>query len=339
MIRPFTILCALLAGGSGLFLYTKKHETTVLDQNITAVVQKTERVRQQTAMLRTQWALLNQPDRLSALSTRFLGQLHPMAPTQYVRLASMIESLPGPTTRPAFRDPRESLSIAVSNTPPATTATPPVIAPPTIKAAEPKAATQPAPAQHDTAALVASAEPQRHRGADGFLADAAPAAAHAPASTAATPRSLSTPHSQTGMTARATRPAVAPSRAAPGPTIELAQQNARTHMVSDELGQSAHRPHRYDSVVHASARVASSSGAQEPDLAVRLASFRGNRPQATSATAWHSTHASATAHATRANTAIAMQSPKPHHVQSDSGSSSALAGYGDALPPPTPIAN
>ncbi|WP_336763761.1 hypothetical protein [Asaia sp. VD9] len=332
MIRPFTLLCALLAGGSGLFLYTKKHETTVLDQNITNVVQKTERVRQQTAMLRTQWALLNQPDRLSALSGRFLGQLHPMAPTQYVRLASMIEGLPAPSSKPAFRDPRESLSIAVSNAP----AAPSVVAP-AVKPAEPKtvAPTPSAPAARDTAALVASAEPARHRSAPALPAPPVIApAATAPARVAlasATPRAQPPAHAATA----APHALHAPTQR---PVVELAQQSSRPHMVSDELGQAAHHSHRYDAVVHATTRPGA-AGTGDTDLAVRLASFRGNRPQATPATSWHSAHVSASPHVTHGNAEIAMQAPKPHHVQSDSGSSSSLAGYGDALPPPTPLAN
>ncbi|WP_336945636.1 hypothetical protein [Asaia sp. HN010] len=335
MIRPFTILCALLAGGSGMFLYTKKHETTVLDQHITTVVQKTERVRQQTAMLRTQWALLNQPDRLSALSTRFLGQLHPMAPTQYVRLASMIDSLPAPSTKPAFHDPRESLSVAVSNAPAAQPAL--VAAPraPEQKAAAPKANV--APAAHDTtSALVASADAPRYRPAP----VAGPAAAEAPAMPASrvtlasvAPRVTSAAHPNA--TPRSTRLAPPATR----PTIELAQQSNRTHMVSDELGQTTHRSHRYDAVVHATTRTGAAQNNGDSDLAVRLATFRGNRPQATAATTWRNPRVAATAHASRQNVDVAIQAPKPHHVQSDSGSSSSLAGYGDALPPPMPLAN
>lgn len=94
MIRPATVICALIAAGSGLFLYTKKHETLVLDQNITKIVQETRRVQEQTAMLRTQWALLNQPDRLSALSARVLPQLRQVEPTQFIQLAKLRAELP-----------------------------------------------------------------------------------------------------------------------------------------------------------------------------------------------------------------------------------------------------
>jgi len=321
MIRPFTILCALLAGGSGMFLYTKKHETTVLDQHITAVVQKTERVRSQTAMLRTQWALLNQPDRLSALSTRFLGQLHPMAPTQYVRLANMIDALPAPSTRPAFHDPRESLSIAVSNAPA------PVVQhqiTPEQKPVEQK----PKTVHEDTPALMASADAARR---------------HPPSAKASTP-AIPAPHvTLAATTPHPARPTVTPraNRQIPParPAIELAQQNNHSHVVSDELGQTTHHNRRYDAVVHATSRPHETQNGSDADPTVRLATFRGDRPQATAATSWRNPRAVATAHATRQNVDIAIQPPKSRHVQTDSGSSSSLAGYGDALPPPMPIAN
>ncbi|MFT8989506.1 MAG: hypothetical protein ABF959_04200 [Gluconobacter albidus] len=114
MIRPFTVACAVLAAGSGLFLYTKKHETTVLDQQITKIVQDTQRVRSQTAMLRTEWALLNQPDRLNTLAARFVPTLHPMEPDQFIRMASLEAHLPAPGSKSQAADPREGLHEVVN---------------------------------------------------------------------------------------------------------------------------------------------------------------------------------------------------------------------------------
>ncbi|MCQ8277192.1 ABC transporter permease [Acetobacteraceae bacterium KSS8] len=102
MIRSFTCVCALLAGASGLYLYSEKHRTTLLDQKISHIVADTQQIRERTAMLRAEWALLNQPDRLQQLSTRFLPQLTAMAPTQFVQMASLDARLPavGPETPP-----------------------------------------------------------------------------------------------------------------------------------------------------------------------------------------------------------------------------------------------
>lgn len=136
MMRSFTLLCAVMAGLSGLFLYSKKHQTTLLDQRISEIVADTQHVREQTAMLRAEWALLNQPDRLAALSARFLPDIHPMAPTQFIQMASLADRLPAPGARPLpLVNPRDAIG--------ATLAPPPAHAP-----AEPA----PAAPQHETPA-------------------------------------------------------------------------------------------------------------------------------------------------------------------------------------------
>ena len=96
MIRPLTCVCAILAGASGLYLYSEKHRTTLLDQQISSIVSQTQQIRERTAMLRAEWALLNQPDRLQGLATRFLPQLGAMAPTQFVQLSALDRRLPPP---------------------------------------------------------------------------------------------------------------------------------------------------------------------------------------------------------------------------------------------------
>ncbi|WP_077395702.1 cell division protein FtsL [Bombella intestini] len=94
MIRFVTLLCAAMAAGSGLFLYTKKHETLVLNQDIRKTIEDTRRIQQQTAILRTQWALLNQPDRLNALAQRVLPEMNQVDPTQFVQLTDLRKRLP-----------------------------------------------------------------------------------------------------------------------------------------------------------------------------------------------------------------------------------------------------
>ncbi|MUG04874.1 hypothetical protein GM556_04860 [Bombella sp. ESL0378] len=128
MIRFATLLCAAMAAGSGLFLYTKKHETLVLNQDIRKTVEETRRVQQETAILRTQWALLNQPDRLSALSQRVLPQLRQVEPTQFVQLANLRERLPAISHHviamtPAREQARRTL-VALTTPAAPTTATP-----------------------------------------------------------------------------------------------------------------------------------------------------------------------------------------------------------------------
>ncbi|GAA4503004.1 cell division protein FtsL [Gluconacetobacter tumulicola] len=156
MMRSFTVLCAVMAGLSGLFLYSKKHQTTLLDHQIAQIVGDTQHIREQTAMLRAEWALLNQPDRLGSLSARFLPDMHPMAPTQFIQMATLAERLPAPGSRPlAAVDPRAHLDDSLASHAPAPADSP--AAPPTPMAA---ASVPPAPAHVAQPPMVVAAAVQ-----------------------------------------------------------------------------------------------------------------------------------------------------------------------------------
>ena len=95
MIRPFTCLCMLLAGGSGLYLYQEKHRTSLLDREITRTIHASEAAHERTGLLRAEWALLNEPGRLQDLADRFLA-LHAMSPLQFVPASELASRLPAP---------------------------------------------------------------------------------------------------------------------------------------------------------------------------------------------------------------------------------------------------
>jgi len=95
MIRPFTCLCLAAACGSGGYLYSEKHRTTMLDREISQIIHQTEAARARTGLLRAEWALLNEPGRLQDMSDKYLA-LKPMAPTQFVQLADLPSHLPAP---------------------------------------------------------------------------------------------------------------------------------------------------------------------------------------------------------------------------------------------------
>lgn len=253
MIRPFTICCALLAGFSGLFLYSKKHQTTVLDQQISKIVSDTQHIRQQTAMLQTQWALLNQPDRLSHLAARFEPQLQPMAPNQFVRMADLGGHLPAPGSVKTV-NPRDEIraTLAASTTP----------------AAPPPATTGPDTAvavntMHDD--VTPAARPEKKTPM--VLARAEQAAAPLPE-----PRHAAT-----------SRPAVlklASADPAPRPALTslhhettkpLPRPVAHTDALAVALGEKSETPHH--------------AAASEPE---RLAAWHPSRPVVTQA-AWHPT--------------------------------------------------
>jgi hypothetical protein len=95
MIRPFTFLTLGAAFASGLYLYSEKHRAELLDRRIAQIIHATEATRQSTSLLRTEWEVLNNPDRLRPLAQKYLN-LGPVQPTQYAQLADLANHLPPP---------------------------------------------------------------------------------------------------------------------------------------------------------------------------------------------------------------------------------------------------
>jgi hypothetical protein len=93
MIRPLTLVSLIAAAGAGLHLYQVKHSVSMLDRELREVNRQTEVVRERTQVLRAEWALLNEPDRLRQVAQRHLA-LEPMAPAQFIREADLERRLP-----------------------------------------------------------------------------------------------------------------------------------------------------------------------------------------------------------------------------------------------------
>lgn len=332
MIRPFTLICALLAGSAGLFLYTKKHETTVLDQKITSIVRKTERIQQQTAMLRTQWALLNQPDHLAALSARLLTRLHPMTPEQYVRLASVINTLPQPSRQPAVFDPRDDVRITLGETAhhighvsAATIASDRTVSDRTAQAQQTELDTK----IHSTQpVLMAGTEPE-----DGHLA----ATEHRPGEP---PGHVSPRHEKSHAETMATRSsdetrgAATNSMVPPGGRTTLSAQASR----DDTLLRSIDTLRQYTGVRSAGDQRLPTHFSKAPAATIRMATFHGRRPRAIATTAWRLAPIPAGKRAPGRYDSIALRSSQVSRGQNKNSSRSALGSYGDDLPPPTPRA-
>ncbi|MBW8268232.1 cell division protein FtsL, partial [Caldovatus aquaticus] len=96
MIRPLTLVSLLAAGGAGLYLYQVKHSVSLLDRELRAIRRQIEAAREHTEVLRAEWALLNQPDRLRQVAERHLADLAPMTPAQFVRPQELDRRLPQP---------------------------------------------------------------------------------------------------------------------------------------------------------------------------------------------------------------------------------------------------
>jgi hypothetical protein len=103
MTRPLTCLTLIAAAGAGLYLYQEKHRAQMIDREINRIVHATEQTRDRTGMMRAEWALLNEPDRLAGLAQQHLA-LQTMTPGQFVQLADLGARLP-PVGAPSLPPP------------------------------------------------------------------------------------------------------------------------------------------------------------------------------------------------------------------------------------------
>jgi hypothetical protein len=104
MIRPFTCLCILLAGGFGLWVYQSKHQAQLLDREIARTVKQADMARDRAGALRAEYMLLNDPTRLEALAGEHLASLKSTAPTQFATWTEFEKHLP-PVGAPAVEAP------------------------------------------------------------------------------------------------------------------------------------------------------------------------------------------------------------------------------------------
>jgi hypothetical protein len=196
MIRPFTVLCALLASGSGLYLYQTKHQAQLLDRQIEHIRAATQATLTRAGMVRADYALLNDPERLADLTAQYLPNLRPTQPTQWTSMADLDRRLPPVAT-------------------PASDVTPP-------EPAEPMAQAEP---KHPTPAPTVGAKPADT--AEPVVAGVAPPPAQDPPRTvvaarpvAQTPRPTDTPPPQQ---LAAAIPKPAPARRPPPPAPQVAR--------------------------------------------------------------------------------------------------------------------
>ncbi len=150
MIRPLTCLSLIAALGAGLYLYQEKHRAQMLDRDITRTVKQAEQARDRIGLLKAEWALLNEPDRLAGLAAQHL-QLQALQPTQFVRLEDLRSRLPAvsaapPPVAPAPMDqpvaaatPAQPTSVQVAALP----APLPALAAPAIRSVMAAAVTKP----------------------------------------------------------------------------------------------------------------------------------------------------------------------------------------------------
>jgi hypothetical protein len=181
MIRPFTVLCFCAFAGAGAWLYQVKHAVAMKDRELIEIRRQTEQARSRIDILRAEWALLNEPDRLRQTATRVLT-LEQMQPQHFARVADFERRLPQAVAFAGAPDifsiapaPRQAEpAVAVATAAPATTAPPARAAQgPAQVAAAPAARVPETPAPQALAAT---------------LADQRAAAANRPVATPPAPR-------------------------------------------------------------------------------------------------------------------------------------------------------
>jgi hypothetical protein len=155
IIRPFTIVSGLLFVVSGAMMFVVKHQSQMLDSQISDVNESTTRDEQSIRVLQAQWALEADPSRLASLAAQFTG-LQPMKPGQLVTMASLGTSLPAPGARPPGSNPEDPVPAL-----PQLAAATPAAAPGTAAPVQTAAITAPATAAPaaPVPAMVAAAAP------------------------------------------------------------------------------------------------------------------------------------------------------------------------------------
>jgi hypothetical protein len=196
IIRPFTIITSLLFVLSGALMFVVKHQSQLLDAQLSDTNEATTQDEQSIRVLQAQWALEADPSRLAALATQFTG-LQPMKPGQLVTMAALGTSLPAPGAKPPGSNPEDpvpalpQLAAAAPAAAPAAVASPtapaaaPVqlaaVSPSVAPSAAPAAAAMPASAPVRVTAVAAAAPPVPHHHAAAMrLASVAPAHHAAP---------------------------------------------------------------------------------------------------------------------------------------------------------------
>lgn len=93
MIRPITVIAAVLFLLSGFAVFYVKHQVNLLDLRIEHTVARIHRSRDHIRLLQADWADENAPDRLGKLAKTYLT-LQPTAPEQFASPATLAARLP-----------------------------------------------------------------------------------------------------------------------------------------------------------------------------------------------------------------------------------------------------
>jgi hypothetical protein len=93
MFRPLTVVSIAAFCLVGWHVYRAEEAATLLDREMRDIGRKTEAARERTQVLRAEWAMLNEPERLRQVAQKHLS-LEAMTPAQFIRLPDLQRRLP-----------------------------------------------------------------------------------------------------------------------------------------------------------------------------------------------------------------------------------------------------
>ena len=112
MIRPITCLSLIAALGAGGYLYQEKHVAQLLDRDINKTIKQADQGRDRIGLMKAEWALLNEPERLQGMAQQHLPSLQSLQPTQFARLEDLPSRLPAPSAAPVDAPPVVDAPVA-----------------------------------------------------------------------------------------------------------------------------------------------------------------------------------------------------------------------------------
>ncbi|HWX46695.1 MAG TPA: hypothetical protein VNZ61_01405 [Roseomonas sp.] len=242
MFRPLTVVAITAFSLVGWHVYRAEEAATQLDRELRDLSRRIEAARERTLVLRAEWAMLNEPERLRQVAQKHLP-LETMAPNQFLRMTDLERRLPAPL---AFAGPVDLFSPAPETAIAAATPAEPEPA----KAATTVAAAAPAPAAPPPVRHVATAEPAPRAPAP-HAAEPAPR----PVTLAAARAPEPAPHAAPAATPAARREREpAPHRPVP-PMRESTPVSAPSRLGAPLVADARPAPHPEPSLMRASARL------------------------------------------------------------------------------------
>ncbi|MBO1080815.1 cell division protein FtsL [Roseomonas haemaphysalidis] len=139
MFRPLTVIAITAFCVVGWNVYRAEDAARHLDRELRDLQRRTEQARDRTQVLKAEWALLNEPERLRQVAQKYLP-LETMTPAQFLRLPELERKLPvavafaGPVNLFA-PPPGAATAVAAAEPPHPPAAAPPVTAPVAVAAA------------------------------------------------------------------------------------------------------------------------------------------------------------------------------------------------------------